>query len=61
MADWTDPVGWLTEKLIRPKRKNEIPKLRETMKKAKTDGWADIKNIIEKRKREQEKLLDETK
>lgn len=57
MANWTGPVGWLTEKLTRPKKKKETsgPGLRETTKKAR--GWVNTKDIISKRKREQEELL----
>lgn len=56
MADWKGPVGWLTEKLTRPKKKKVVE---ETPIKTKT-GWGSTKDIMLKRKRKQEELLEET-
>lgn len=57
MADtWKGPVGWLTEKLTKPKKKKEII---GTPVKTKT-GWGNIKSTISERKRKQEEMLNET-
>ncbi len=61
MADWSGPVGWLTEKLTRPKKKTEPPRLKETIKKATGNGWVNTKDIMKKRKQEQERLLRENR
>lgn len=56
MADtWKGPVGWLTEKLTKPKKR----KIVETPIKTQS-GWGNIKSIISERKRKQEEMLNET-
>ena len=58
MADtWKGPIGWLTERLTRPgKKKKDIKEISTKTK----SGWGSTKDIILKRKREQEELLKES-
>jgi len=55
MANWAGPVGWLTEKLTKPKKKKVVE---ETPVKTKT-GWGSTKDIMLKRKRKQEEAISE--